>query len=151
MQCNAMQYTRNNTKSFVRRLCFLYSHSHHKLPDYGNGQVGMKRPRYEERPRYEADENQAGTVTFSLISTSFFTAKVCYMGRRGRPLLRNRCKGSGSTSSMPSPAGVCSLSTRTRLSKRFIFLFSCSASLADTETNASSCAHILQAHARGDL
>lgn len=68
----------------MRRLCFLYSHSHHKLPDYGNGQVGMKRPRYEERPRYEADENQAGTVTFSLISTSFFTAKVCYMGRRGR-------------------------------------------------------------------
>lgn len=37
----------------------------------------MKRPRYEERQRYEADENQAGTVTFSLISTSFFTAKVC--------------------------------------------------------------------------
>lgn len=48
-----------------------------QLPDYGNGQAGMKRPRYEERSQYEADENQAGTVTFSLISTSFFTAKVC--------------------------------------------------------------------------
>ncbi|CAB1096828.1 unnamed protein product [Ectocarpus sp. CCAP 1310/34] len=49
---------------------------HRKLPDYGNVQAGMKRPRYEERSQYEADENQAGTVTFSLISTSFFTAKI---------------------------------------------------------------------------
>lgn len=60
----------------------------HQLPDYSNGQAGMKRQRYEDRLRYEADENQAGTVTFSLISTSFFTAKVLgvgvfCVGRRG--------------------------------------------------------------------
>lgn len=47
-----------------------------QLPDYSDGQAGAKRARYEERARYEADEEQAGTVTFSLISTSFFTAKV---------------------------------------------------------------------------
>lgn len=52
------------------RLCY-------QLPEYNDAQAGAKRPRYEERPRYEADEEQAGTVTFSLISTAFFTAKVC--------------------------------------------------------------------------
>eukprot|EP00752_Nemacystus_decipiens_P010813 g9618.t2 len=57
-------------------MSFLDQAHHRKLPDYVNGQAGTKRPRYEERPRYEADENQAGTVTFSLISTSFFTAKI---------------------------------------------------------------------------
>lgn len=33
---------------------------------------------HDEMPGYEADEDQAGTVTFSLISTSHFTAKVLY-------------------------------------------------------------------------
>ncbi|CAM9140849.1 unnamed protein product, partial [Laminaria digitata] len=49
---------------------------HRTLPDYSVGQAGAKRPRYEERPRYEPREEHAGTVTFSLISTSFFTAKI---------------------------------------------------------------------------
>lgn len=82
---------------------YRYLHLHHtvKLPDYGNGQAGMKRPRYEERPRYEADENQAGTVTFSLISTSFFTAKVCIVrtaflcGKTWTTLAAKRMQGLG--------------------------------------------------------
>lgn len=56
--------------------CFRILHPNHQLPEYGIREAGAKRPRYEERPRYEANEDQAGTVTFSLISTSFFTAKV---------------------------------------------------------------------------
>ena len=80
-----MQCVHTKQYEIICATVLFYTPPHHKLPDYGNGQAGMKRPRYEERPRYEADENQAGTVTFSLISTSFFTAKVRHLGRRGRP------------------------------------------------------------------
>ena len=51
---------------------------------YGHGNTHTaKKPRYghgngnsQDKHLYEVDEEQAGTVTFSLISTSYFTAKV---------------------------------------------------------------------------
>lgn len=61
--------------------------------DHGDGPGGVKRARYERYERWnDVDEEQEGTVTFSLISTSFFTVKV-NMLRTELRIIRVRLRG----------------------------------------------------------
>lgn len=61
-------------------LCCLHSDFCLKPLGYGEGPGGAKRARYERWN--DADEEQGGTVTFSLISTSYFTVKVLFTRER---------------------------------------------------------------------
>lgn len=63
--------------------------------DYGDLGGGVKRARYERYERWNgADEEQEGTVTFSLISTSFFTVKVCVLHPKLSIIRVRLCTGS---------------------------------------------------------